>query len=241
MNLQRIPLQPFFAFCMLNDFIFVDGVSQKLQIEADGKLLVHLASRNPKLEELEFSDHTNTDNQVLGSPEPHSQGLNQPHVMRRAQLSGEVDHKGIGAAPAPLLSLPSATSVARPSYNGSHGILSELGAKGLVSCYSTMYAPQDPCPPECAYLSEESFNPCHFQCVAAENCGLLDVEAKIADENDKRCRRCRIQGCDQCVPYPTDRCHKCLPGYFLNPKEGLCYTHGFSCGTLSSSLADRQI
>jgi len=102
----------------------------------------------------------------------------------------------------------------------------EARHKGLIRCGWQVFAPEESCPPECPYLSEDISNPCHFQCVAPENCGVLDPSAKIPDEDQLRCRRCRVAGCAQCVTGPLDKCHKCEMGYFVDP-AGKCTTGGW--------------
>lgn len=89
---------------------------------------------------------------------------------------------------------------------------SPLGEEGL-KCDTPIFAPADPCPFECPYLAEDSLYICHFRCLTATSCGSLDPLAKIADDDDKICRRCRILGCDACVPGVKDECSQCARGY----------------------------
>jgi len=104
--------------------------------------------------------------------------------------------------------------------------LAQEGSKGLLQCGWTAFAPDDPCPVECPLLAEESWNPCHFQCVAEDQCGVLDPKATIADYEQKRCRRCIVAGCDICSSGGKDKCHKCSIGYILDDK-GQCYSGGW--------------
>jgi hypothetical protein len=97
---------------------------------------------------------------------------------------------------------------------------------GLLQCGWTAFAPDDPCPVECPLLAEESWNPCHFQCVSESQCGVLDPKATIADYQQGRCRGCIVPGCATCASGGKDRCHKCSPGYLLDD-HGLCYSGGW--------------
>jgi hypothetical protein len=104
--------------------------------------------------------------------------------------------------------------------------LMQESSAGPPRCGWTTFAPDDPCPEECPLLAEESWNPCHFQCVTMDQCGNLDPKATIPDFKQKRCRPCVIAGCEKCAAGAEDKCHKCNAGYILN-QEGQCYSAGY--------------
>jgi len=119
--------------------------------------------------------------------------------------------------------------VMRRESDGAHAhgaALTQQGSTGVLQCGWTAFAPDDPCPVECPLLAEESWNPCHFQCVAADQCGILDPKATVADPLQKRCRRCIVAGCDVCSMGGKDKCHQCSLGYLLDD-AGQCYSGGW--------------
>lgn len=107
---------------------------------------------------------------------------------------------------------------------------------GFLQCGWTAFAPDDPCPTECPLLAEESWNPCHFQCVAEDQCGVLDPKATIADYTQKRCRRCIVAGCDVCASGGKDKCFRCSMGYILD-NTGKCYSGGWYVWVVFKTVA----
>jgi len=136
----------------------------------------------------------------------------------RGELHGAVmrREKDVIEEDAPMgmhLSLPRASSalVQRPA--------------GGLKCNTPIFAPADPCPFECPYLAEDVLYICHFRCLVGVQCGSLDPLALIADDDDHVCRRCKVMGCDDCIPGTKDTCRKCSGGFQADGKGG-CFSFG---------------
>jgi hypothetical protein len=69
-------------------------------------------------------------------------------------------------------------------------------------------------------LAEDALEVCHFRCLEAAACGSLDPLAKIADDKDWVCRRCKVIGCNDCIPGTKDECRECKVGYKSDGKGG---------------------
>lgn len=176
----------------------VDGAPQKYRVEPNGQLAVSRDSpRGSQDASLDVSD-------TASLVESADRGL--PLVRR--DIPKRPEH------------------VEEDVHEAANKSLVQQGSRGLLQCGWTAYAPEDPCPVECPLLAEESWNPCHFQCVAEEQCGVLDPKATIADYTQKRCRSCIIAGCDVCAVGGKDKCHRCSIGYYLDDK-GECYSGGW--------------
>jgi len=107
--------------------------------------------------------------------------------------------------------------------NASGMLLQAPQLEGGLKCNTPIFAPADACPFECPYLAEDSKFICHFRCLTATSCGSLDPLAKIADNEDKVCRRCKVMGCKDCIPGVKDVCRVCETGYRSDGK-GNCFS-----------------
>jgi len=107
-------------------------------------------------------------------------------------------------------------------------------SKDNTLCEEDVFAHPELCPKHCPFAAEMADRFCHFRCVRAKECGLLQTvpNATIPDEKMHACRHCEVEACATCVagkPGQTgkdlERCLKCMPGYSVT-EEGECAMKG---------------
>mmetsp|Transcript_89284 Transcript_89284/g.277649 ORF Transcript_89284/g.277649 Transcript_89284/m.277649 type:complete len:988 (-) Transcript_89284:114-3077(-) len=98
--------------------------------------------------------------------------------------------------------------------------------KTKLDCGDSVFAPgYSRCPKSCPLSSLDPKKPCHWRCVARDDCGKDDPEQNIADMDMLICRDCLVVGCGRCTP-GRDFCEQCKIGYELI--NGDCRPHGRS-------------
>lgn len=90
-----------------------------------------------------------------------------------------------------------------------------------IKCGQAVFAPLGSCPEACPYFAQEAKKFCYFKCVKASQCGTMDPDDRVPDEEMGVCRPCNTRGCKKCAPNNKDECVQCARGYSLQP-DGSC-------------------